>query len=120
MGVQWIERNGKRILYVDHRHSSSDQIIENIKTSEKMVASMTGGLRTYANFEGAIVDKEVMQHLKKSGAEVFEPITQKQAIVGVKGIRHVLLQAYNMFTGGGQHQQLFESEEEALAWLAAD
>ena len=120
MNVQWIEQDGKKILYTDYSHTQPQQIIQGIETAIQMVSTMTGGLRSLSNFEGSVVDSSVMQRLKESGVEVFEPIIEKQAIVGVKGIRHVLLQAYNKVTGAGQHQRLFDTVEEALAWLAAD
>ena len=120
MSVQWVERNGQQILYFDHRDSKPDQIIANIEAGKQMVATITGGLRMIANFEGAVIDKTVMQHLKEGGVEVYEPITEKQAVVGIKGVRYVLLQAYNLATGAAQHQRLFDTEEEALAWVISD
>ena len=38
-------------------------------------------------------------------------------MVGIHGLRNVLLQAYNLATGAGQNQRVFDTEEEALEWL---
>jgi hypothetical protein len=120
MGVRWIEQNNHQILYFDHRGLKPDEVIENLKVGNQMVANIDGDLCVLSNFEGATVDATVMQFLKTSGAEVMEPILDKTAIVGIRGIRHVLLQAYNSVTGAGQNQRLFDTEEEALAWLASE
>lgn len=119
MSVQWIERNGHKILYFDHSNLTPEQIIENLEAGNQMVSDITGGLRVLSNFEGAVVNADVMQALKTNGAEVMEPIMDKTAVVGIYGIRHVLLQAYNRFTGAGQQQKLFDTEEESLEWLAS-
>ena len=119
MSAQWVERNGKRILFFDHRGATSEQIVENIAVAKQMVANMTGGLLTLADFTGATVDMTALQHVKTSGKEVFEAITEKQAIIGVHGLRHIMLQAYNTFTGAGDHQRLFNTEEEAYEWLTS-
>ena len=119
MSAQWVERNGKRILFFDHRGAKPEQIVENVDIGKQMVAGMTGGLLSLADFTGATVDMTALQHLKTSGKEVFEAITEKQAIIGVHGLRHILLQAYNAFTGAGEHQQLFNTQEEAYEWLAS-
>jgi hypothetical protein len=117
MGVQWIERNGQQILYFDHRDLTPNQIIDNLEAGNKMVAHMSGGLRVLSNFEGAMVDTTVMKFLKISGTQVIEPILEKAAVVGIHGLRNVLLQAYNRATGAGQNQKVFDTEEEALEWL---
>jgi hypothetical protein len=119
MSVQWIEQNGYKILYFDHRNLIPREIIDNLEAGNEMVAGITGGLRVLSNFKGATVDAGVMQYLKTSGAKTMEPIMEKTAVVGITGIRHILIQAYNRFTGAGENQQLFETEEEALAWLTS-
>lgn len=119
MGVKWIEHKGQRILYVDHRGLTSEGAIENLRSAEQMVAGITGDLRLLTNFEGSVINSQAMQAIKESGKEYIEPIAEKSAVVGIKGIRHVLVQAYNRFTGAGEYQQMFDTEEEALEWLVS-
>ena len=119
MGIQWVERNGKRILYADYTGANTEEMMQNLETTKQMVAGMTGGLLSLTNFSGAKVDMTFMQHLKVVGKEAFEPITEKEALVGIHGVRHILVQAYNTFTGAGEHQRIFDTEEEAIEWLTS-
>jgi hypothetical protein len=121
MGVEWIDHNGKRILLIDHRGLEPEAVIKNIELAAAMVGEVPSParIRYLANFEGATVNAAVMACLKKVGQEVFEPITDKSAVIGVTGIRNILLAAYNRVTGAGSHQKLFDSQEEALDWLVS-
>lgn len=118
MGVQWIDHKGQRILYIDHRGLKTDEVTKNVKLADEMVTGLSS-VRFLANFEDAVVDTNAMAALKESGAGAFKGIVEKSAIVGVTGIRHLLLQAYNRVTGESDHQRLFDSETDALDWLAS-
>jgi hypothetical protein len=121
LSVEWIEYKGKRILLIDLRGLAPEAIIENLDLTDQMLLEIPLGTRVshLTDFEGAVVNTEVMARLKASGKEVVEPRTEKAAVVGVHGIRHILLAAYNRVTGAGKNQKLFDTQEEALEWLVS-
>jgi hypothetical protein len=121
MSVEWIEHKGKRILYMDHRGCQPEQMIENLELGLKMVQETPPQTKILllVDIEGSVNDTAVMARLKEVGKEV-EPKTEKEAIVGVHGVRHIMLSAYNRVTGAGKTQRLFDSQDEALDWLVSD
>jgi hypothetical protein len=121
MPAEWIDHKGKRILFVDHRDCSPSEMINDLDLAARMVLEMPpeNKVRVLINIEGATIDTAVMARLKKIGKEVFGPVTEKEAIVGIHGIRNILLSTYNRVTGTGKTQKLFDSQEEALEWLAS-
>lgn len=118
MSVKWIEYNGKRILLCDHRGLQPEELIESINMEVKMVEEAPKKVLILDDFEGSVVNTAVMEHLKKMGPKV-ESRTERAAIVGVHGIRHILVSAYNRVTGAGQNQKLCQTQEEALEWLVS-
>lgn len=121
MGVEWIEHNGKRILFTDHRGQGSHGMITNAEKAAQMVREVhqPEKILFLTNFEGATLTPEVMARLKTLGQEVYEPRTEKLALLGITGIRHILLAGYNRITGAGKHQKLFDNREDALDWLVS-
>jgi hypothetical protein len=56
-----------------------------------------------------------MERLQVLGKEVIERKTKKGALIGVMGIKKLLLKGYNIFTGGSL--KAFNNEESALEYL---
>ncbi len=102
----------------DYRGMGPKELIENLELEAKTVLEVPppGKSLILDDFEGAVVSKEVMARLKELGPQV-ELRTEKSAIVGIHGVRHVLLAAYNRVTGASNNQKLFDTQEEALEWL---
>ena len=120
MSVEWIEYKGTKILFLDHRDQEPAAVIEDLETSKVFLDEIpeVNKLRVLINTEGAIISKEVMARLKEMGKQ-FEPRAEKAAVVGITGIRHILLSAYNRVTGAEKHQKQFDTQEEALEWLSS-
>lgn len=120
MSVEWIEHKGKRILYSDHRGLDPNAVIETTEEAARMVKALPEPEKVYflTDFEGAVVDTKAMAKIKELGQGVFEPRAAKTAIVGITGIRHILVSAYNRVTGA-KNQKLFDNQEEALEWLSS-
>ncbi len=122
MSVTWTEYKGKRILDVDYRDLDPKEFIESLDLVVKTILEVPPPTKiiSLTNLEGAVVNKEGMAKLKEMGPKV-ETRIEKSAIVGIHGIRHVLLSAYNRVTGASKHKQrLFNTREEALEWLVSD
>lgn len=121
MGVEWIEHKGKRILFTDHRGQGPDRMIENAERAAQLVREVPPPemILFLTDFEGALVTAAVMARLKNLGKDVWEPRTEKLALIGIYGFRHILVTAYNRFTGASKNQKLFDNREEALDWLVS-
>jgi len=121
MSVQWIEHKGKRILYSDHRGQTPHQITEGAELSAKLAREVLEPEKILflTDLEGAVVDIVTLAKIKQLGKEVYEPKCEKTAIVGIHGLNHMLLSAYNRVTGAGENQKLFDTQEEALEWLVS-
>lgn len=115
MGTEWIEHKGKRILYVDYRGLKGAQLIEMAETEAKTIVAAPTKVLVLDDFEGISVDSEFMNRIKQLGKDA-EPKTARCAILGVTGLKEILLRAYNAFTGG--RSQPFRTKAEALDWLA--
>jgi hypothetical protein len=57
-----------------------------------------------------------MERVKQLGRTVFSQKAERSALVGITGLKLVLLQAYIAFTGH-KNIQVFRSEAAALEWL---
>lgn len=121
MPVEWIEHRGKKILIIDLRDLGTPAMLDDLHRADQLFLEIPIGTRVLhlIDFRGATVHPAVMNHLKQSGKAIVEPRTEKAAIIGIDGIRHILLAAYNRFTGAGKRQKLFDNQEEALEWLVS-
>ena len=118
MPVTWIEYKGKKIIYGDYRKLKGNELITAVNQEAKLVQETPGNVLILDDFTGCIADSAFMEHAKKIGKEIIEPKTEKCAILGVEGMKKVLLNAYNWFTGAATRQRVFNSEFEAKEWLA--
>ena len=116
MPVSYITYKGKQILYVDYRNMvKQDELMQNLELQVKIFKESPGKILSLADMRGAIVNNEFMNKIKKYGKEVFSKKTEKAAILGITGVKKVLLTAYNKFSGDSL--VVFDSEEEAKEFL---
>lgn len=68
------------------------------------------------NVEGTNISAEFMEVSKALGKEV-QPRFGKTAVIGIVGVKRILLKAYIVYTG---HEDIrtFETVEDGLEWLA--
>lgn len=118
MSVKWIEHKGKRILYGDFRGLKGEQALDALELVAKKANATPGKLVLLYNFEGATASPEFMARVKQLGKEVFAVKVDKVAAVGITGVKAVLVEAYNKFTG--RDLRTFKTEAEALDWLVKD
>lgn len=117
MSVKWIEYKGKKIIHGDYRGLRDKELREALEVEAKLTREAPGRVLILDDFTKSVMDSESMNYLQKIGKEEIEPKTEKCAILGVEGMKKVLLQVYNWFTGAGARQRVFESEQAAKEWL---
>lgn len=117
MSVTWITHKGKRILFNDSSNQASDGIIKMIEEEARFVAGAPGRVLILDDYTNCVADSRAMERTKQLGRDIIEPKTEKVALLGITGIKAVLLSAYNWFTGAGARQRLFRTADEAKDWL---
>lgn len=115
MAISWIEYKGTKILYTDYRGLNVEQMVKQLDETASMMSKLAAKVNTLANFEGVGVPPEFMKRAKELGKSHFEPKTAKSAILGIDGLKALLLKAYNTFTGATM--QPFPSEAAAKEYL---
>jgi hypothetical protein len=115
--TSWIEHQDKRILFVDYRGQETPEAMIHVLEEEISVdAASPTKVLVLANFEGTSGSVEYMARVKKAGKEIRNQKVQKTALLGITGLKVVLLDGYIRFTGD-EHIRAFDTEAEALDWL---
>jgi hypothetical protein len=116
MSVRWINHKGKKILYVDYRGQTTNE--EHFRTLEKQ-AEIMSSLKTQClvltNYEGTRATPEYMHRVRELGRDVFDKKFRRGAVLGITGLKRIILKGYISFTG---HKiRAFDSEAKAIEWL---
>ena len=114
MSVSWIEYKGKEILFIDYRGLGLEESLETLDQAEEVIVGRKDKILILVDTRDAYTSAEFMARLKESGKEIA-PKMEKQAIVGITGLKAILLDAYNRFTGSALKP--FSIQEEAKEWL---
>jgi hypothetical protein len=115
MGVQWLEKGGRKILYVDYRGITEPE--ESLRVLRLAIEEERKGkdILILQNYEGTYANAEFVAEIKRLGAEVKDHLS-KNAVVGITGIKKIFMAAYAQFSGE-KNLRAFDTEEEALKWL---
>jgi hypothetical protein len=118
MGYEWIEYKGKKILYVDYTPCKTKEEMLAMLEEIAVVFDQSGGnVLSLTNFEGNYGSKEFMERGSEL-SDVFRRNRKKSAVLGVVGVKKILLQAYTMLTR--DNMVPFDSREKALEYLVRD
>jgi hypothetical protein len=120
MGVRWEEDNGVKYLVADYTGViHSVQMLRILHEYTNILRTQPGRVNCLEIYEGSFGSGEFVEEGKKLGKEVHIHKIDKNALIGVTGIKKGLLQAYLTFSGQ-KNVRTFSSKEEAVAWLTAD
>jgi hypothetical protein len=120
MKSRWITHRDERIFFVDlsgfGRHP--DAFREELMEVEAVACQQPEeSLLVLTDIRDTVVSSEVMNSAKESSARTTKHI-RKEAIVGVSGIRQVLLDAVSRFSG--RQFAVFDDIETAKDWLVSN
>ena len=116
MSYCWKTYKGKQVFYVDYGGLNIDEMLKLLNETCEVLKQSSGNVLLLTNFEKAIVPTQFMTEVKRLGKEVISVKTTKTALLGVYGIREVLVQGYTFFTGE-KNLKAFKTEQEAMEWL---
>lgn len=115
MGAEWITHKGNKILYIKYTGHTPDEQLELIKTATKMLLdTKVKDNLTLSDVKNIYVNKEFIALAKEKGKE-SGVVTKKAAIVGIKGLKKILLKAVNGISGNPRKP--FDTIEKAKDWL---
>jgi hypothetical protein len=115
MSAEWILHKGKKIIYIDYVGLKPQEMSELVKEATKIiVASKSIEVLSLSNVTGCYFNSELMDLIKTQGA-ISLPLTKKAAVVGVTGLKNVLLTAANAVWP--KSRKPFDSVEQAKDWL---
>lgn len=118
MPVSYIDHKGRKILYVNFKDiKNKATVLETIEEMVKFYQEATSDIYLLLDVRGTFTDPEVMDKLKYYGKTVFKGKSKKRAVLGVGGIKGLLLKAYSLFTN--TEVSPFEDIEEAKDYLAS-
>ncbi|MBN2340265.1 MAG: hypothetical protein JXX29_05675 [Deltaproteobacteria bacterium] len=113
--ANWETYKGKQILNVCYTTcNSTDEMIKLLEKELQMLKDAGGNSLLLADFRGTTVENEFMDKAKSIGKEL-EALTDKSAILGITGVKKILLMAYNKVAKGSLKP--FDDETAAKDYL---
>jgi hypothetical protein len=118
MPVGFIEYKGKKILYVDYSTcKSKEETIAVLEQASAFFKEAEAKLLSLDNYNNAFASDEFLERAKVLGREIISAKREKGAIIGLTGIKKILLQSYNIFVK--DKLKPFNTKEEALEYLVS-
>ena len=110
-----LEHRDKKILYANHKDCGAEIIISTIKQSEELILKMANpDLRLLVDVRNCEITAEVVEQFKVT-AKKIKDYRKKTAVLGITGVRKVMLIAVNKFSG--IEAKAFDDEISAKEWL---
>ncbi len=117
MRVEWITHKGKKILFIDYSNVKSQaEMISILNESLEIVRATPGKILSLTDGTDAAAGPEFMKQAKEGGKAVAHK-AEKSAILGITGLKSILLKGYNLFSG--DRMKPFPTKEEALEYLCS-
>lgn len=115
MSAEWIDYKTKKILYIKYKDLTPEQMLVQIKEASKMLRESNSKENlSLTDMTGCFVNEEFLDLAKKEGKTSLT-YTKKTAIVGVTGIKKLLLQTVNAISP--LSRKPFDDIQSAKDWL---
>jgi hypothetical protein len=119
MGVSWKTYHGKQVLYCDYSGLNTAQMIKLLYETCEIMKKTPEKMPLLTSFENTTVTSEFMNEVKRLGKEVISVKAMKTALLGVHGIREIMVQGYILFTSE-KNLKIFQTEQAALDWVVSE
>jgi hypothetical protein len=120
MRSKWITHKGKRIFHIDLSGlgRNGEAFRKELLEAEAVTCQQPeDSLLVLTDTRDTVVSSEVMSIAKEGSARTTKYV-RKTAVIGVTGVRQVLLDAVSRFSG--QQFATFDDIETAKDWLVSD
>ncbi len=113
--MKWIEYNEKDIFYVDYSNLSGEKFAKLIKEQDNYLKTLeTQDILFLLNIENMFFDSEGKEKIKES-AKLISLYSKKFALLGLTGLKKILLSIINKVTS--LSAKAFSNEQDAKDWL---
>jgi hypothetical protein len=103
-------------MYVDYTHCKTvEEMIKVLEEVKREYERTTEIFVAVADFRGNFGSSEFMKRATQLGKELLDNRTKKTAVLGVTGIKKILLNGYNAFVKNKLVP--FDTKEEAFEYL---
>ena len=118
MPLSWIMHNGKKILYNDFSKEPDETArIRQLEEELKLLANQSTKVLMLVDITNAVLGRDFMARAKQLAPQ-FEAHLERQAIIGVDGLKSILLSGFNAFSRGIPLKP-FSSAQAAKDYLTA-
>jgi hypothetical protein len=105
-------------MYIDYTQcKTTAEMIDLLEQVADEYRKSNDSFLTLNDFTGNFGHDDFLKRAKELGPSVFDHKTKKSAIIGITGVKKILLQAYNKFVTNKQVP--FNTKQEALDYLAS-
>ncbi|MEP1035091.1 hypothetical protein [Ekhidna sp.] len=116
MSVELITHNGKKIVYGDFKEcNKKEKMIEKLYVVEQLMQRQPGTVLYLADLSNTHGSTEFMKAVKEVAKRTFDHKVEKAALIGIIGIKKVLLNGFNAVSKNKFVP--FDNEELALKFL---
>ena len=113
--VKFREIGSDRILHLDLSRAKPEEVLMVIDHAKPVIAVQErGSLRILTDVTDARFNTEVGARLKEFTVH-NKPFIRASAVVGVAGLKKIIFDAINAFSG--RNIRAFDNEREAVSWL---
>ncbi|MGH1336383.1 MAG: hypothetical protein ACRBFS_09670 [Aureispira sp.] len=95
-----------------------EELLRLVKEAYDMFTQNPHKILALTNVSNTVVGPEFMSEIKRLGV-LHQDKFEKTAVIGITGLKKVLLKGYNMFMPSTHTAVPFETKEEALDYLVA-
>lgn len=114
MKQQWINHKGKKIFRIDYSGLSEQEMIKQLEEGTQLMLKQQEPILYLGIFTNTVLTTAFMNRANQLGKET-EKIVARSALIGISGMKSVLVNTYNMLTGN--KMRAFKDEEEAKEFL---
>ncbi len=116
MSVELITYNGKKIVFGDYSEcNTKEKMIEKLYEVEKLMNNQHGSVLYLADLTNTHGSREFMKAAKEVANRTFNHKVEKAALLGIVGIKKVLLNGFNAVSK--YKFEPFDTKEMALEFL---
>jgi len=117
--ITTIDYKGKCILFLDHAGKADKELVADLVAGNVAIeqASKTGDVLVLANFTETYMSQAAMDYLKSDESERINAKVKKTAVIGIEGVKKILLGVYSKFIQ--QEIRCFKNFNEAREYLVS-
>lgn len=115
MPIGWIEHKTRKILYIDLRGASTEEMLKVVEEQKRMIDAASAPVLLLNDFRGTYATQEYMNKAKEYGKLQKDKIA-RNAVLGIQGVKSILLGAYIRFSGSS-NTKMFDDVEQAKEYL---